>query len=254
MKEYLQHLVTELKNFSKTLDKTSILVDKPWALIDSDFEMQKLIFKKDKQLIMSKDGQVTMGAWDYLPEAKSLLIDRGVDKILCNECFIDEGVMILKMDGLNTNFFIMANENIVPDLDVYNYLKQLRYVKLNIHTCKLADGKYLEFVHRNEIADHHIGDQVTIESQAVEDGSYKTIEPNFKFIIKNSIIIAFIHEVFFKTKDGLEIMIEQRNQYEYDKGDKVWLNGNKAPDGKYRIIERPNIEVKEGIIIKKSFF
>ena len=66
---------------------------------------------------MSKDGQVNMGKWDYLPEAKSLLIDRGKDTILCNEGFIDEAVMILKMDGTNNNFFVLANENIVPDLD-----------------------------------------------------------------------------------------------------------------------------------------
>ena len=97
MKVYLNHLVKGLKKFSKSLDKKLILLDKPWALIDSDLEIQKLIFKKNKELIMSKDGQVVIGSWDYLTEAKSLLIDRGMDKILLNEEFIDEGVMILKI-------------------------------------------------------------------------------------------------------------------------------------------------------------
>lgn len=90
MKLYLKSIVNQLRNYSSTLDKTSILVDKPWALIDEEFEMQKLIFKKNKELILSKNGQVQIGKWDYFPEAKSLLIDRNSDKILCNEAFIDK--------------------------------------------------------------------------------------------------------------------------------------------------------------------
>ena len=49
MKIYLQNTVKGLKYLSKSLDKKSILVDKPWALIDSDLEIQKLIFKKNKE-------------------------------------------------------------------------------------------------------------------------------------------------------------------------------------------------------------
>jgi hypothetical protein len=64
MKAYLQHIVTDLKNFSKSLDKKAILTDKPWALIDDDQEMQKLIFRKNGELIMSKNGQVTIGSWE----------------------------------------------------------------------------------------------------------------------------------------------------------------------------------------------
>jgi hypothetical protein len=128
MKIYLKSIVSQLRNFSATLEKASILIDKPWALIDEEFEMQKLIFKKNKELILSKNGQVQIGKWEYFPEAKSLLIDRSSDKkdiILCNEVFIDEGVMVLRIDGLENRFFLLANENIVPDLDAIKYLNKL---------------------------------------------------------------------------------------------------------------------------------
>jgi hypothetical protein len=46
MKVFLKNIVQELSSLSESLDKKSILVDKPWALIDSDLEIQKLIFKK----------------------------------------------------------------------------------------------------------------------------------------------------------------------------------------------------------------
>ena len=54
MKTYLQNIIPQLKNFSQTLNKTAILINKPWAMIDDEFEIQKLIFKKDKELILSK--------------------------------------------------------------------------------------------------------------------------------------------------------------------------------------------------------
>ena len=104
MKLHIKNVVKQLKKYSATLEKTSIFIDKPWALIDDEFEMQKLIFKKNKELILSKNGQVQIGKWDYFPEAKSLLIDRGTDKILCNEAYIDNGVMILVLDGVKFNF------------------------------------------------------------------------------------------------------------------------------------------------------
>jgi len=254
MKIFLQHIVIGLKNYSKSLDKKSILIDKPWALIDSDLEIQKLIFKKNKELIMSKDGKVTIGKWDYLSEAKSLLIDRGTDKILCNEGFIDDGVLVLKMDGTSNNFFVLVNENLVPDLDAYNYLKKLRYRNLNIATQKLTNGKILEIIRTTEYDSVRIGHKVTIEAGNVKDGIYKSKNQKQKYVIKESFISAIIHENTYKTKNGLEIMIEQNDQYSYKIGENVWLNGVQAPDGEYKVIGGRNIIVKDGIIQKKKMF
>ncbi|MCW3789667.1 hypothetical protein [Plebeiibacterium sediminum] len=254
MKIFLQNTVKGLRNFSKSLDRNSILVDKPWALIDSDFEIQKLIFKKNKELIMSKDGQVNMGKWDYLPEAKSLLIDRGKDTILCNEGFIDEAVMILKMDGTNNNFFVLANENIVPDLDAYAYLRNLRRQKLKIVTKNLTDGKNLEILPEDEYSDPEVGNSVTIDAEEISDGVYISKKPRVKYIIKNSIIMSIIHEVIYKTKNGGEIMVEQMDQYSYSKGEQVWVNGIQAEDGEYSVIGGRNIIVKDGKIFKKKLF
>ena len=254
MKIFLQNTVRGLRNISKSLDKKSILVEKPWALIDSEFEVQKLIFKKNKELIMSKDGQVNMGKWEYLPEAKSLLIDRGKDTILCNEGFIDEAVMVLKMDGTNNNFFVLANENIIPDLDAYSYLKKLRYRNLNIATRKLTNGKTLEIIRENEYDAPKIGNPVTIDAENVSDGIYKSEKSNRKYIVNNSIIASIIHEVTYKTKNGFEIMVEQKDQYSYSKGEKVWTNEIQAEDGEYKVIGGRNIIVENGVIKKKKMF
>jgi hypothetical protein len=256
MKTYLINIVKSLENLSKTLDETSILIDKPWALIDSDNTIQKLIFKKDKTLILSKDGQVVMGKWDYLSESKSLLINRGNDIILCNKGFLDEGVMVLKMDGTNNNFFVLANENVIPDLDAYTYLKKLRYKNLNIVTKKLKDGRILEIFKSIESDNNHarVGNRVTIELDNVCDGTYRNENSNIKYVIRNSKIASIIYEMTYKTKNGFEIMIEQKYQEFYSKGENVWINETQAKDGSYKVIGRRNIIVENGKIKKKNFF
>ncbi len=149
MKEYLKSISNELKNYSKSLDKTSILINKPWAVIDEELQLQKLIFKKDKALIMSMNGQVSEGRWDYFPEAKSLLIDRGSDKILCNEVFINEGIIILKLDGTQKEVFALANENLIPDLNILNYIENWK--KVNLINDNLSNNKDISI----KSIDHH---------------------------------------------------------------------------------------------------
>ena len=181
MKIYLKSIVKQLQKYSAGLDKTAILIDKPWAMIDEEFEMQKLIFKKNKELIFSKNGQVKIGKWEYFPEAKSLLIDRITDKILCNEAFIDQGVLILRLDGTDNQFFMLANENVVPDLDVTKYLKELRYQKLKIKPIYLVDGRILEIHRKNYDSQiqNQIGNPVTIDAEPVQDGKYKLTKHEF---------------------------------------------------------------------------
>ena len=66
--------------------------------------------------------------------------------------------------------------------------------------------------------------------------------------------MEILNEVTYKTKDGIEIMVEQKYSHIYRKGDRVWINSKNAPDGKYKIIEASNIEVKDGKILKVSLF
>lgn len=254
MKLFLQNIVKSLNYYSKSLSKKSIFVDKPWALVDSDLEIQKLIFKRNKELVMSKDGQVIMGKWDYFPEAKSLLIDRGQDKILCNEGFIDEGVMVLKKDGTKNDFFVFANENIVPDLDAYAYLEELKNHYLYISTKTLTDGRKLEIMLNSPQFPIRIGNRVNIDAEEIPDGIYLTEEPETKFIIKNSTIDSIVHLVTYDTKNGVKIIVEQKNQSYYLVGDKVWVHNKQAPDGKYRVIRGRNIIVKEGRIVEIKLF
>lgn len=250
MKIYLKNIVKQLRNYSATLDKTSILIDKPWALIDDEFEIQRLIFKSDKELILSKNGQVQIGKWDYFPEVKSLLIDRKADKILCNEAFIDKGVMVLRLDGTDNKFFILANENIVPDLDAYRYLKKLRYQKLKIAEIKLIDGRILEVQRKDEWRQPQIGNPVTVEAETIEDGKYQLARYNKLFEIKKGRIFKILTKKMYLTQSGQEIIIQQQVNWEIKKGDYVFMFGKQVDNVIIDFTKSKNLVVRNGIVIR----
>ena len=247
--------VNQLQNYSRSLTKKALFIDKPWTHIDEDNEIQKLIFKKNSELVISKNGNVKLGKWEYLPEAKSLLIDRGGDIILCNEGFVDEAALILKKDGTQNQYFVLANENRLPDLDVGGYLMNLRKQDLRIIDKELTDGRVLQIqplnFQLNPRGGH--GDKVLEGFDDVPDGRFEVKNSNEVIKIKNSTIEKILYLTSYPTSLGLEIIIEQEDQYYYRKGDVVTLNGRIAPDGKYRIKGSSNIRVKDGIIVKKAW-
>ena len=250
MKTHLKNIINQLKSQTLTLEKTSLFVDKPWALVDDDFEVQKLIFKSNKELILSKNGKVQVGKWDYFAEAKSILIDRCVDKILCKETFIDKGVMILSLDGTSNDFFILANENIIPDLDIYKYLKALKNRKLNIVERKLGNGKTIEIKRRDSWLPPAIGDYVTIEEESVEEGLYQLESLNRFFEIKESKIYKILIETKYNNSNGEEIVVFQQEGNQIRKGDYALIYGKRVENGIINFSIKKNLVVRNGIVIR----
>lgn len=250
----LNNLVNQLKNYSATLEKANLLIDKPWTIIDEDNEIQRLIFKKDKTLVLSKNGQAEIGKWDYFPEAKALLIDRGADKILCNEAYIDEGILILKLDGSNNNHFILANQNIIPDLNILEYLNNQRKNKLNLVFYKLADGNRLE-IERNEYEALRKGNRVFINNANVNDGFYSEYTGKKIFEVKNSKIYNIITVNTYITTEGIEIAIHQKANWEISKGDSVYINSKIIENQLLKLKNGEKILIQEGKIVsvKRSF-
>ena len=251
----IDSIVKQLKNHTLTLEKSNILIDKPWTIIDDDNEIQRLIFKKDKTLILSKNGQAQIGKWDYFPEAKSLLIDRITDKILCNEAFIDEGVLILKLDGTNNKLFVLANQNIIPDLNIIKHLNIQRENKLNLVYYKLADGNTLE-VERGEYEPSRSGNRVYMNNVFVNDGSYPEYSGKRIFEVRNSILFKIININTYESKDGVCITIHQDKSWEISKGDRVFNNAIIAENQFIKLKTGEKILIQDGKVmsIKKSFF
>lgn len=247
MKLYINNLVQRLQKFSQSLDKKEIFIDIPWVTIDEDINQQKFIFKRNGDLIMSLNGIVTIGKWEYLSTAKSLLIDRIEDKILLNQNFIDSAVMVLRKDGEKEKNFILANEILIPNLDVADYLKKLFYQKSNIIAKRLKTGEYIEI--ENFDGFDYTKAKATIEGEQIQDGEYELEKTGKKFIINGGKIVKVLVKDIVNTNKG-QIVVERQERYSIWKGDLAYQNNLPAPDGKYRIDIFSSITIKNGKIIK----
>jgi len=245
MKLYLNNLIKRIEEFSESLDKQELFIDKPWVIVDNNMNQQKYIFRRNGELIMSLNGKVSIGKWEYLFAAKSILIDRLSDKILLNQNFIDPAVMILKMDGFQGDNLILANEFLIPDLNVLEYIKQLHYKKNEIRTMKLANGDILEIFHYEV---HFFNKTVTIKGEDVLNGKYELNNSRVKLLIENSKLMGRLIDKKYNTKYG-EMVIEQFMNFDPVRGNLVFINNNVAPDGEYKLSFFRRITVENGRII-----
>ncbi|APS40631.1 hypothetical protein [Salegentibacter sp. T436] len=253
MKIYAQNLLHRLERFSIQLDKVELFVNKPWVLIDQDNNYQKYIFKRDGELVMSLNGKVQVGKWEFIGAANSLLIDRIVDKLLLNQLYTDEGVMALKCDGFNNDYFILANETIIPDLNIENYLRKIEHKKFNVISGRLITGGTLEiFLENNE--EPKIGMRATLEGEEIEYDLVRTKKTNTLYEIKQSRIIRISYPKVYYLNELNTIRIERQNITEISKGDYAYLNNKPIPDGKFKIGFMRYIKTINGVIQKTSSF
>jgi hypothetical protein len=186
MKIELKHYVEKLSRFSNKLDNLNILTEQPWITkLNDDNDRCVYIFRKEnKELLISLNGAVEKGKWDYIPSMNSLIIERKTGTTLYKKGFFDDSVMILQIDGTD-DFQLFANENrIESTLDKllekteFKYLNNSKPIKENlikrntIITKKLKDGNNLE-IHCTIKYVYGIGDKVTINGQIPQDGNYK---------------------------------------------------------------------------------
>lgn len=252
IKAHFDSIVNQLKNHSASLRTENIFVDKPWTIIDQDNELQRLVFKRNRSLIMSKNGQVNHGSWDYLPEARSIVINRINDSILCNEAYIDEGIMILRLDGTANQFFTLANENVIPDLDINKYLSKKRYEKLHIKVLTLVNGKLLE-VSGEGFSDTYIGRSVSIDTEEVGDGTYEIAGSNKLYEIAGSKIIQITTAIVYKNPEGIQFTVHQKNNMEISMGDSVFLNDKLFENQTINLTKWKNLVVSNGKVVRFGY-
>ncbi len=109
MKKFLQQTINKIKGYSKKLDNHSMLMDKHWVVID-EIQNSKLvyIFRRNNQLIISRNGRVEKGKWENIGD-DSLLIEKPDGDFLFRHGFFDDTVLALKVDGVD-EYALLLNQ------------------------------------------------------------------------------------------------------------------------------------------------
>ena len=258
MQHYLQNLLPRLKQFSQSLDKKEMLIDQPWVLTGGDLpNKQQFIFRRDGQLIQSVNGDVETGTWEYIAAAQSLLIQSNSIRILLNHAFFDKGVLLLKKDGSLDSPWILANERIIPDLDVEKYLKNLVAQKQQLGWIQLDSGEELEFKDQFSSGIKH-GAIVKLNGGRIPDGTYKTENNNLILTIQDSTVTRLIKKTTYSTGKGNLVIHEiAESDPPLSKGLEVWSGQYPAANGRYFFKDNEwkvkYIDVQNGLISKVKY-
>jgi hypothetical protein len=260
MREYVRTILPNIQSFSSSLDKKAVFLNHAWCVINANGETEKLIFQKNGTLIMSKDGDVKTGKWEYLSHANSLLIDRGVDKKLYNQGFIDQSVMVLKLDGTTEDFILLVNENLIPDLDLRGYLNKLIAEKNNLIQVT-DDNDRTVFVQKLGLTE---SDMVLIDAKVYsnslgspEDGVYRAKNQDISFMVKGAVVIQIYYDEKYNLPEGRSFSIQQQKSNYFKIGDKITHSTWKLEEEEVFTIENQQIIVRNSEIVscfRKNLF
>jgi len=99
VKKVIENFLPRIKKFSKRLNDETALKNQQWILIDeTGLTTITYIFRDKNQLLISKNGNVVIGAWEYLTSEKILLNFEENTYLYRNEYF-DDKLLALKKDG-----------------------------------------------------------------------------------------------------------------------------------------------------------
>lgn len=294
MKDFLVNILPRIKAYSKELDITEQIIDKPWIWITNDGDNQKMVFRRGGDLLMINNGEVKTGSWEYIPALSSLLIDRTVDKLLMNHTFINESIMLLKRDGASANEILaFVNELQIPSLDYEKYLSNLanstfevRYTLPN-NTLEEADANRTEFILLNSATNKTvnvfhdgvivgeteglpvIGKKIYLGNEILTDGYYSVPDNIYLKIPHDSrkdkmlyyVENGVVKEQFFLAPYRTYTKARRYINLFYKRWgvlqDSLVLYENdwkKVIDGKYNCALLTNIIVKDGRVVNETMF
>ncbi|TKT94148.1 hypothetical protein [Dyadobacter frigoris] len=135
MKTFLADIIPKIQKFSKKLDDLTILTNHHWVSM-GEISVSKTvyIFRTGGVLLLSENGIVSKGAWEYLGN-DSILIESGNQTLLLKQAFVDDQIMALKLDGAEGFLFFINESKVGIELnsiqDVFKFLEK-KYVETQV--------------------------------------------------------------------------------------------------------------------------
>jgi hypothetical protein len=265
MKTFLSDLFPKLHRYSEKLDNLTMLTNQHWISIDNIISTKTVyIFRTNNELLVSKNGKVEKGKWEFLGN-KSLLIDKNDECYLFKHGFFDENILALKVDS-SEEYAVFVNENNydgeLNSIDrVFDFLNkkyldptikssiesstgQIINIQSNIQIVKreTINNDILKIVAINNEA---IGAKVYHNEKLADDGVYIYKSLTHKLIVRQG---AIVERFFLETVNDL--IFEKIYDSEPVKGDRIYnLNWEIVPNGKYKYSFFKSFIVSNGKIV-----
>jgi len=109
MQTYFSNIIPRLSQYSKQLNDETLLTSRHWVVIDEIANRKNIyIFRKNRDLLISTNGLVEKGKWDYLDNDK-ILIEQNGKAFLFRHGFFEDDFLALKIEG-GEEYAFLVNE------------------------------------------------------------------------------------------------------------------------------------------------
>ncbi len=221
MKTYILNIIPSIQRFSEKLDNLAMLTNQHWVVFDEIKNSKNVyIFRTNKELLLSKDGRVSKANWDYIGN-NTLLIEIGEESYLFRHGFFDQNILALKLDGKKDEYALLVNES--------KYNRELNSLD------KITD--FLSKIYLQKNNKPGILNKPEFNTENKSTNELKKEKKWMKYSTKKGEIKVEIHSI---------------NKFPWD-GDSVLLDGQVAPDGKYKLGSMFYIKTQNGIVTKVSW-
>lgn len=110
MKTYLLDILNKYNRFSESLDVKTILCNKSWLAFNDTGDKELYIFQENGSLIVSINGKVTNGTWQYISTNKSIILSFKGQAYMLHPSFFDKTIFALQQDGTNRYVFMIDEQ------------------------------------------------------------------------------------------------------------------------------------------------
>lgn len=134
MRTFIADIIPKIQRFSQRLDDLTKLTNQHWVSLGDIHQTKRVfIFRANNQLLISDNGIVEKGSWEYLGN-QSLLLETEATSYLLKHGFFDENVIALKLDSTDSYAFFVNETKYNRELnsvqDVLVFLEN-KYLKKN---------------------------------------------------------------------------------------------------------------------------
>jgi hypothetical protein len=181
MKTFLADIIPRIQQFSHKLDDLTKLTNQHWvSLGDIVSEKRVFIFRSNNQLLISVNGIVEKGTWDYIGN-QSLLIETESENYLMKHGFLDEDIFALKLDSTEAYAFFVNETKYDKELnniqDILTCLEKKYIRKEKKQNFKKADHKSYNNLGRG--FPNYCEDE-PVEQKQIIGGTFLTIRVHFE--------------------------------------------------------------------------
>jgi hypothetical protein len=240
MFEYLKFLFKKLKTFDRKLNTIAILQNKFWIRINENEIAEKWFFRDNGRLIISINGNVTEGRYEYLNESNLILEFQG-NRILLNQNFIYNDLLLLKKDSDESEFYAFYDSTKFNPNEFVQFIENSRKNDLNIVEIELIDNTTAEVVRELNQQTIVLGNHILINQQLASQSFVETKTKIYE--LKEGKIDKIFFKYQYKINDII-FTVKQRN-ISINVMDEIIKYTEPIEDGLYIINYDIGIEIKE---------